>query len=107
MAAPPAANDDPLVTITQAKIDRYLDLTARALDKAKVVAPDKSFAAKMAESFREMAESYHRDAQDFAQKGDRVNAFACVNYAHGWLDAGARLGIFDVDGDDVLFTLLE
>lgn len=102
-----AAAEDPLVTITKAKIDRYLELTARALAKAKVVAPDKSFAAKMAASFREMAESYHRDAHDFAAKGDRVNAFACVNYAHGWLDAGARLGVFDVGGDDVLFTLLE
>lgn len=99
--------DDPLVTITEEKIARYLDTTQRALDKARVVAPDKSFAARIAASYREMAESYYADAQAFAQKGDRVNAFACVNYAHGWLDAGARLGVFEVEGDDVLFTLLE
>ncbi len=36
-----------------------------------------------------------------------MNAFAAVNYAHGWLDAGARLGVFDVGADDRLFTLLE
>jgi len=41
------------------------------------------------------------------KKGDVVNAFACLNYAHGWLDAGARLGLFDVDGDNVLFTVDE
>ncbi len=99
--------DDELVVITEAKIARYLDTTQRALDKARVVAPGKSFAAKMAASFREMAETYYADAKDFAAKGDRVNAFACVNYAHGWLDAGARLGVFDVGQDDVLFTLLE
>ncbi len=102
-----AGAEDPLVTITDEKIRRYLGLTEAALEKARIVAPDKSFAARMAASFREMAESYYGDARDFAAKGDRVNAFACVNYAHGWLDAGARLGIFDVGGDDRLFTLLE
>jgi len=30
-----------------------------------------------------------------------------LNYAHGWLDAGARLGIFDVKGDSRLFTVDE
>lgn len=98
---------DPATTVTRERLERYLGLTAAALDKARVVAPERSFAAKIAASFRDMAERYHRDAVDFAEKDDRVNAFACVNYAHGWLDAGARLGVFDVGGDDRLFTLLE
>jgi hypothetical protein len=34
-----------------------------------------------------------------------VTAFAALNYAHGWLDAGARLGLFDVGKDNVLFTV--
>jgi hypothetical protein len=54
-----------------------------------------------------MAVSYFEDAEHFKQKGDYVNAFACVNYAHGWLDCGARLGLFDVGEDDKLFTLYE
>jgi hypothetical protein len=54
-----------------------------------------------------MAEAYFKDANHFFAEGDLVNAFACVNYAHGWLDAGARLGLFDVGRDDVLFTLSE
>jgi hypothetical protein len=54
-----------------------------------------------------MAEAYFKDANHFFAEGDFVNAFACVNYAHGWLDAGARLGLFDVGRDDVLFTLSE
>jgi|TARA_B100001971_G_C18172679_1_gene528113 hypothetical protein len=53
----------------------------------------------------DMASRYYSDAQHFADKGDKVNAFAALNYAHGWLDAGARLGLFDVDGDNVLFTV--
>jgi hypothetical protein len=54
-----------------------------------------------------MATCYYDDAKDFRAKGDHVNAFACVNYAHGWLDAGARLGLWDVGQDDLLFTLLD
>jgi hypothetical protein len=59
----------------------------------------------MAEDFLNMAKSYFQDARHFFDNDDYVNAFACVNYAHGWLDAGARLGLFDVGGDDQLFTL--
>lgn len=88
-------------------MQRYLDTTERALAKVRVVAPARSFAARMAESFLGMARSYHADAKHNHAKGDFVLAYAQVNYAHGWLDAGARLGVFDVGGDDQLFTLLE
>lgn len=93
--------------IADEKIDKYLDTTKRALEKLKVAAPPRSFNRKLAESFLEMAQSYYADAKHFKQKGDYVNAFACVNYAHGWLDAGARIGLFDVSEDDRLFTLYE
>lgn len=91
--------------ITDEKIAKYLDLTARALAKLKVTPPEPSYLHDVAADFLNMARSYHADAKDFAAKGDLVNAFACVNYAHGWLDAGARLGLWDVGKDDVLFTL--
>jgi hypothetical protein len=103
-AAPAAGRND---RVTPEKIARYLDLTKRALAKCKVVAPPRSFAARMAESFLDMARRYHQDALHSHAQGDDVQAFAQVNYAHGWLDAGARLGIFDVGQDDVLFTLLD
>ena len=61
----------------------------------------------LGEDFLEMARAYFDDARDFARKGDLVNAFACVNYAHGWLDCGVRIGLFDVGCDDRLFTLYE
>ncbi len=93
--------------IVDEKLDKYLDTTRRALEKLKVAAPPRSFNRKLAESFLEMAQSYYADATHFRQKGDYVNAFACVNYAHGWLDAGARIGLFDVSEDDRLFTLYE
>jgi len=51
-----------------------------------------------------MIERYTLDARHFEEKGDWVNAFAALNYAHGWLDAGARIGLFDVH-DSRLFTV--
>ena len=94
-------------TIAPERIAKYLDLTKRAIAKAKVVAPANSFAGRIAANFMDMATRYHADAVHFHKKGDFVNAFATCNYAHGWLDAGARLGVFDVGGDDQLFTLLD
>jgi hypothetical protein len=93
--------------ITDEKIAKYLETTKRAIDKIKVAAPPRSFNRKMADSFLEMANAYYSDAKHFHEKGDYVNAFACVNYAHGWLDAGARIGLFEVGEDDRLFTLYE
>lgn len=54
-----------------------------------------------------MARAYYEDAKHFRDKGEFDKALANVNYAHGWLDAGARLGLFDVGEDDRLFTLGE
>ena len=94
-------------TITEAKIDRYLDITRRALDKLKVVTPERSFSKRMADDFLNMATSYYNDAKHFRENGDFVTAFAAVNYAHGWIDCGARIGLWDVGQDDQLFTLYE
>ncbi len=96
-----------MATITEERVERYIQLTSKALDKAKTAAPERSFNRKLADDFMRMARSYFQDARDFAAKGDLVNAFACINYAHGWLDSGARIGLFDVGGDDRLFTLFE
>ncbi len=73
----------------------------------RIVSPDRSFMRTAADDFLSMARAYFEDAEHFYETGDLINAFACVNYAHGWLDAGARLGLWDVDGDDQLFTLYE
>ena len=93
--------------ISEEKILKYLDTTKRALEKIKIAVPEKSYGRKMAEDFENMARSYYNDAVHFKETGDYINAFASVNYAHGWLDCGARIGLFDVDGDYVLFTLYE
>ena len=88
-------------------IEKDLNITRRALNKLEIIAPKKSYARKIAEDFLVMAKAYFNDAQHFKERNDFVRAVACVNYAHAWLDAGARLGVFDVGEDDQLFTLAE
>lgn len=89
--------------ITKEKLEKYFSVTQQALDKAKVAFDEKR--QSQAEDFFDMASRYFQDAQFFyKEKHDYVNAFAALNYAHGWLDAGARIGLFQVN-DSKLFTV--
>ncbi len=92
-------------TITEEKLDKYFDVTSRALAKVKKVKEVHIDVEKSAEDFLDMAKRYFSDAKHFRDKGEIVTAFAALNYAHGWLDAGARIGLFDVDHDSELFTV--
>ena len=47
--------------------------------------------------FHEMAMSYYQDALSFYEQGNYINSLAALEYAEGWLDAGAALGVFDVE----------
>ena len=91
--------------ISQEHLEKYLKITDKAIKKLKIAVPERSYLRELADDFLEMAESYTSDAKKLSKDGDLVNAFACINYAHGWLDCGARMGLFDVDEDDQLFTL--
>ena len=88
--------------ITKEKLDKYRELTNNALNLAK-----KSVIKGKRKEAREiisMVENYLSDSKYFEKKKDLVNAFAAINYCHGWLDSGVRLGIFNVK-DDRLFTI--
>ena len=91
--------------ITSEKLAKYFDVTGRAINKVKIAKPKEIKWKEAAEDFLDMARRYYADAKHFEKKGDIVTAFAALNYAHGWLDAGARLGLFDVDKDSELFTV--
>jgi len=92
-------------TITDEKLNDYFKITGEALEKIKIPAPMGTPLCESAEDFLDMARRYYKDAKHFQEKGDKVTAFGALNYAHGWLDAGARLGLFDVDHDSRLFTV--
>ena len=91
--------------ITDEKLKKYFDVTGKALKKVKIAEEKKINWQASAEDFLDMAQRYYDDAKHFKDKGEIVNAFGALNYAHGWLDAGARLGLFDVGGDNTLFTV--
>ncbi len=89
-------------TITKEKLDRYFAITTEAFEIVKKsVIKDKETYAK--EIF-EMVNNYISDAHHFKNRGDWVLAFAALNYAHGWIDSGVRLDVFEVT-DDRLFTV--
>ena len=90
-------------TITLEKLNKYFSITKEALEKARGAFNKKKL--EQAEDFFDMASRYYRDANYFKnKKEDFVLAFAALNYAHGWLDAGARINLFKVK-DSRLFTV--
>ena len=88
--------------ITPEKLEKYFTLTETALAEVK----KNIFEGKEDEGKEiiEMVSNYVSDAHHFEDKEDLVNAFAALNYAHGWLDSGVRLKVFDVN-DYRLFTV--
>lgn len=89
-------------TISKQKLEKYFILTSTALEKVKKnIIKEKENHAK---EIIDMVSNYLSDAKYFESKEDYVNAFAALNYAHGWLDSGVRLNIFNVR-DNKLFTV--
>jgi len=82
---------------------KYFSLTKEALVKARD-STSRIHIDGAREDFLDMITRYVSDAEYFEKNNDSVRAFAAINYAHGWLDAGARIGLFDVD-DNRLFTV--
>jgi len=87
--------------ITEEKLKKYISVTEKAICKAE---KSKNRTSLDRSDCLDMIQRYFSDALHFKEKGDFVNAFAALNYAHGWLDACARVGIFDVH-DSKLFTV--
>ncbi len=88
--------------ITKEKVEKYFSVSSEAYEMAKKkVNPEFK---EVGLDFLDMISRYISDAEHFFSKGDYVNAFAALNYAHGWLDAGARAKIFLVN-DSRLFTV--
>ena len=85
-------------------LEKYLRLTREALTIVKPATPARSFLAGASTDFLAMARAYLADAEHFQASGDPERALAAASYAHGWLDAGVRLGILDGGDDDIRFT---
>jgi len=88
--------------ITKQKLEKYFNLTEKALKiiKKNIIKTKEPEAKEIIE----MAQNYLSDAKHFQKNNDYINAFAAINYAHGWIDSGVRLDIFKVT-DNELFTV--
>lgn len=88
--------------ITKEKLEKYFSVTEKAFKivKGSIIKGKE----KQAKEILEMVSNYISDAKHFEKKKDFVNSFAALNYAHGWIDSGVRLDIFDV-ADNKLFTI--
>lgn len=88
--------------ITPEKLNKYFNITKKALAEVKKnVIKGKE---KQAKEIISMVSNYISDARHFEKEKQIVDSFAALNYAHGWLDAGVRLDVFDVK-DNKLFTV--
>ncbi len=90
-------------TITEKKLKKYFEITGEAIREAEE-SGNRLGMREARDDFLDMIKRYYADARFFYDKEDFVNAFAALNYAHGWLDAGARIGLFDVHNSR-LFTV--
>jgi hypothetical protein len=82
------------------RLEKYLNLTKKALGKAeKAKIKDKN-----ADAVLDMAQRYYSDSLYFKKKNMLLVALCAVSYAHGWLDCGSKLGLFDVK-DSKLFVV--
>lgn len=94
--------DKKINLVCERRLEKYKKITERALAIAKKsIIKGKE---KEAKEIIDMVSNYLSDAKHFEKEGHFVNAFAALNYAHGWLDSGVRLDVFDVK-DNRLFTV--
>ncbi len=89
----------------ETKVARYESLTKKGLEKISILARKGSKEYAIALDFISMAQNYFNDAKHFRAHGEMLISLAAFSYAHAWLDAGVRAGLFDGKGDDQLFTL--
>ncbi len=88
--------------ITKKILEKYRKITQKAFNIAKKSISNGK--EKEAKEILNMTRAYLSDSEHFELKGDLINSFGAIYYAHGWLDCGARLKIFDVS-DSELFTI--
>jgi uncharacterized protein len=91
--------DKKINTICDARLSKYFDITEKALSEVKKHVNEKR--KDEAKEIIDMASRYLEDAKYFKQQGHYVNAFAALNYSHGWLDTVSRIGIFDVHDSNI------
>jgi len=82
-------------SLTNERLEREFKVTEKALQGIKIKINEKNKFYKNALHFLDTAKRYYEDAKYFRNKNDKASAFGALNYAHGWLDAGKNIGLFE------------
>lgn len=99
------ASKEPLEKQLKDRVNRYRKITQEALQKINIMVKKDTKEGTIAMDYLTMANNYFNDAIHFQDQGEYILALAAFSYAHAWLDAGVRAGLFDGKEDDRLFTL--
>lgn len=78
--------------ITHNSVPIYHSDLSHAFLTGSSTVPDRTALGMIASDIREIISSYLSDSESFREKGDAVNEYAALAYAHGWFDAGIFLG---------------
>ncbi len=68
------------------KLEKYLKKSEPSFSEITVL-------SEGGEKVKDTALRYFSDATHFMEKSEYVNAFAALEYAEGWLDAGVVMGV--------------
>ncbi|MFO7872365.1 MAG: DUF357 domain-containing protein [Candidatus Undinarchaeales archaeon] len=82
--------------VTKKYIQKNLEKTKKAVNSVKV--------SSKGEKLFDMVERYVSDAEFFMENGKLNEALGAVEYAHGLLDAGVYMGLFEVLENADLFV---
>ena len=86
--------------ISDGKLKKYFSMSREAFEIARKSECGKGLERERA-AFLDTIKRYISDAEHFTKMNDKVNAFAALNYAHGWLDAGAKIGLWKVENSEL------
>ncbi|MBD3388054.1 MAG: DUF357 domain-containing protein [Candidatus Altiarchaeales archaeon] len=73
------------------RLERYLEKAESSFNNIESL-------DERGEKVRDSALRYYKDALHFRDNGEYVNAFAALEYAEGWLDAGVVVGVVKAAG---------
>ncbi|MEM1577659.1 MAG: DUF357 domain-containing protein [Candidatus Pacearchaeota archaeon] len=79
-------------------IKKEYNFSNKALEIAKKNLTKNKIKINKAKEFLEMAQTYLDDSLYFLKNKDYIRAIAAIYYAHAWLDAGARLEFWKIEG---------
>lgn len=78
------------------KLIENLGIIKEILAKAKLAPENLNIMDSTKKEFMEIIEEHIDNAENFLKNDDFIKSFTSLSYAQGWLDAGAKVGIFDL-----------